>query len=60
MGNTFNSSGGEQNIRIGKGAIGKQVNTSATIPQVPVEDLLNLLPEKARALLRNEVAGAEI
>lgn len=70
MGNTFNSGGGEQNIGIGTGAIGKQVNTYATNQQVPAEDLLKLLaeikarlpelPPKEQAKLRNAVEGAEL
>lgn len=70
MANTFNSGGGEQNIGIGTGAIGKQGNTYATNQQVPVEDLLKLLaeikarlpelPDKVQAKLRNAVEGAEL
>ena len=68
--NHFTNNGGEQNNAIGKNAIGKQVNTYNTAPQVPVEELLKLLaeikarlpelPDKAQAKLRNAVEGAEL
>ena len=70
MTNHITNHGGEQNIAIGKNAIGKQVNTYNTAPQVPVEELLKLLaeikarlpelPAEAQAELRNEVEGAEL
>ena len=68
---TFSSSGGEQNIAQGRGAIGKQVNNyTYNAPQAPAEDLLKLLaeikarlpelPDKTQAKLRNAVEGAEL
>jgi hypothetical protein len=49
MGNTFNSSGGKQNIAIGKHSVAKETNTCYAAPQAPAEDLLKLLTEiKAR------------
>ena len=70
MPNHITNNGGEQNIAIGKGAIGKQVNTYNTAPQVPVEELLKLLaeikallpelPEEARAEVQNELEGAAL
>ena len=68
--NHFTNNGGEQNNAIGKNAIGKQVNTYNTAPQVPVEELLKLLaeikallpelPEEARAEVQNELEGAAL
>jgi ribosomal 50S subunit-associated protein YjgA (DUF615 family) len=57
--NTFNSGGGKQTIAQGDHAIGKQVNTYNAAPQVPVNELLNLLGQVQQALSRLPLAETD-